>query len=104
MGCCHPVTGIMHKLFLFADCHLVPMAREPAKILLVLSQGLPNLQWRVTFLNEHYALCDTYPSLLVVPYNATDEDLKKVSAFRSRCRIPVSDVSYKNGSLWLRVQ
>uniref|UniRef100_A0A8C6YEJ0 Myotubularin n=1 Tax=Naja naja TaxID=35670 RepID=A0A8C6YEJ0_NAJNA len=45
-------------------------------------QGLPNLQWRVTFLNEHYALCDTYPSLLVVPYNATDEDLKKVSAFR----------------------
>ncbi|XP_066495975.1 myotubularin isoform X1 [Tiliqua scincoides] len=52
-------------------------------------QGLPNEQWRITFLNEHYALCDTYPSLLVVPYNATDEDLRKVAAFRSRGRIPV---------------
>ncbi|XP_062820128.1 myotubularin isoform X5 [Anolis carolinensis] len=52
-------------------------------------QGLPNDQWRVTFLNEHHALCDTYPSLLVVPYNTTDDDLKKVSAFRSRGRIPV---------------
>ncbi|NXP35392.1 MTM1 protein, partial [Leiothrix lutea] len=52
-------------------------------------QGLPNERWRVTFINEHYGLCDTYPSLLVVPYNATDEDLKKVSAFRSRNRIPV---------------
>ncbi|XP_053129967.1 myotubularin isoform X3 [Hemicordylus capensis] len=52
-------------------------------------QGLPSKQWRITFLNEHYALCDTYPSLLVVPYNASEEDLKKVSAFRSRGRIPV---------------
>ncbi|KFP30931.1 Myotubularin [Colius striatus] len=52
-------------------------------------QGLPNERWRVTFINEHYGLCDTYPSLLVVPYNATDEDLKKVAAFRSRNRIPV---------------
>ncbi|XP_032558090.1 myotubularin isoform X3 [Chiroxiphia lanceolata] len=52
-------------------------------------QGLPNERWRVTFINEHYGLCDTYPALLVVPYNATDEDLKKVAAFRSRNRIPV---------------
>ncbi|KAM6354141.1 myotubularin isoform 3-T4 [Alca torda] len=52
-------------------------------------QGLPNERWRVTFINEHYGLCDTYPSLLVVPYNATDDDLKKVAAFRSRNRIPV---------------
>ncbi|XP_038272548.1 myotubularin isoform X1 [Dermochelys coriacea] len=52
-------------------------------------QGLPSEQWRVTFINEHYGLCDTYPSLLVVPYNATDDDLKKVAAFRSRNRIPV---------------
>ncbi|NXD69443.1 MTM1 protein, partial [Eolophus roseicapillus] len=52
-------------------------------------QGLPNDRWRVSFINEHYGLCDTYPSLLVVPYNATDDDLKKVAAFRSRNRIPV---------------
>ncbi|XP_030064791.1 myotubularin [Microcaecilia unicolor] len=51
-------------------------------------QGLPNNQWRITFLNKNYELCDTYPALLVVPYNAPD-DLNKVAAFRSRNRIPV---------------
>ncbi|XP_048884933.1 myotubularin-like isoform X2 [Brienomyrus brachyistius] len=48
-------------------------------------QGLPNETWRITA-NE---LCETYPSKLVVPYKATDEDLRKVAAFRSRSRIPV---------------
>ncbi|XP_053555130.1 myotubularin [Bombina bombina] len=52
-------------------------------------QGLPNNQWRVTFINERYELCDTYPPLLVVPYNASEDDLRKVAAFRSRNRIPV---------------
>ncbi|XP_014341513.1 myotubularin isoform X2 [Latimeria chalumnae] len=52
-------------------------------------QGLPNQQWRVTFINEKYDLCDTYPMILVVPFNAPDEDLRKVAAFRSRSRIPV---------------
>ncbi|XP_029463597.1 myotubularin [Rhinatrema bivittatum] len=51
-------------------------------------QGLPNNQWRITFLNKNYELCDTYPTLLVVPYHAPD-DLAKVAAFRSRNRIPV---------------
>nr|XP_033799869.1 myotubularin isoform X2 [Geotrypetes seraphini] len=51
-------------------------------------QGLPNNLWRITFLNKNYELCDTYPTLLVVPYNAPD-DLSKVAAFRSRNRIPV---------------
>ncbi|XP_007664017.3 myotubularin isoform X2 [Ornithorhynchus anatinus] len=52
-------------------------------------QGLPNGQWRITFINKRYELCDTYPSLLVVPYNSTDDDLRKVASFRSRSRIPV---------------
>ncbi|XP_041076534.1 myotubularin-like isoform X2 [Polyodon spathula] len=52
-------------------------------------QGLPNNKWRITFLNRKYELCDTYPTVLVVPFKATDEDLRKVSAFRSRNRIPV---------------
>ncbi len=53
-------------------------------------QGLPNSEWRVTFINKNYELCDTYPTILVVPYKATEEDLKRVATFRSRCRIPVS--------------
>ncbi|KAK6480473.1 myotubularin isoform X1 [Huso huso] len=52
-------------------------------------QGLPNNKWRITFVNEQYELCDTYPTVLMVPFKATDEDLRKVSAFRSRNRIPV---------------
>ncbi|KAM5221320.1 myotubularin isoform 2-T2 [Ctenodactylus gundi] len=52
-------------------------------------QGLPNHHWRITFINKCYELCDTYPALLVVPYLASDEDLRRVAAFRSRNRIPV---------------
>ncbi|XP_075691994.1 myotubularin isoform X2 [Rhinoderma darwinii] len=52
-------------------------------------QGLPNNNWRLTFINKMYEFCDTYPPLLMVPFNATDDDLRKVSAFRSRNRIPV---------------
>ncbi|XP_039622486.1 myotubularin [Polypterus senegalus] len=52
-------------------------------------QGLPNEKWRITFVNEKYELCDTYPTILVVPFKASDEDLRRVAVFRSRGRIPV---------------
>ncbi|GAB5584967.1 myotubularin isoform X1 [Prionailurus iriomotensis] len=51
-------------------------------------QGLPNHYWRITFINKCYELCDTYPALLVVPYRASDDDLRRVATFRSRNRIP----------------
>ncbi|ELV09570.1 Myotubularin [Tupaia chinensis] len=54
-----------------------------------IKRGLPNHQWRITFINKCYELCDTYPALLVVPYRASDDDLRKVATFRSRNRIPV---------------
>ncbi|XP_020792118.1 myotubularin isoform X2 [Boleophthalmus pectinirostris] len=52
-------------------------------------QGLPNNKWRITFINKNYELCDTYPTVLAVPYKSKEEDLRKVAAFRSRSRIPV---------------
>uniref|UniRef100_F6VKN4 Myotubularin n=1 Tax=Monodelphis domestica TaxID=13616 RepID=F6VKN4_MONDO len=52
-------------------------------------QGLPNDQWRVSFVNKRFEMCETYPSILVVPYHSTDDDLRKVATFRSRNRIPV---------------
>uniref|UniRef100_A0A8B9K4R1 Myotubularin n=1 Tax=Astyanax mexicanus TaxID=7994 RepID=A0A8B9K4R1_ASTMX len=52
-------------------------------------QGLPNERWRISFINSNYELCDTYPTILVVPFKATEEDLRRVATFRSRCRIPV---------------
>lgn len=45
--------------------------------------------WKVTRINENYELCDTYPTILVVPSAASDEDLKQVAQFRSKGRIPV---------------
>uniref|UniRef100_A0A9L0S1N9 Myotubularin n=1 Tax=Equus caballus TaxID=9796 RepID=A0A9L0S1N9_HORSE len=69
-------------------------------------QGLPNHHWRITFINKCYELCDTYPSLLVVPYRASDEDLRRVATFRSRNRIPAtgggyeSDDAYHNAELF----
>ncbi|XP_041865076.1 myotubularin-related protein 2 isoform X2 [Melanotaenia boesemani] len=52
-------------------------------------QGIPNESWRITKVNDHYELCDTYPSTLAVPVNIPDEELKRVAAFRAKGRIPV---------------
>lgn len=68
--------------------------KDVAHLLLFPMQGIPNESWRTTKVNEHYELCDTYPALLVVPANIPDEELKRVAAFRSRGRIPVSTASH----------
>ncbi|XP_042562198.1 myotubularin-related protein 2 [Clupea harengus] len=52
-------------------------------------QGLPNESWRISKVNDHYELCDTYPSTLVVPVTIPDEELKRVAAFRAKGRISV---------------
>uniref|UniRef100_A0AAQ6IN14 Phosphatidylinositol-3,5-bisphosphate 3-phosphatase MTMR2 n=1 Tax=Anabas testudineus TaxID=64144 RepID=A0AAQ6IN14_ANATE len=52
-------------------------------------KGIPNESWRITKVNDHYELCDTYPSTLAVPVNIPDEELKRVAAFRAKGRIPV---------------
>uniref|UniRef100_A0A665ULG2 Myotubularin n=1 Tax=Echeneis naucrates TaxID=173247 RepID=A0A665ULG2_ECHNA len=52
-------------------------------------QGLPNNKWRITFINKNYELCDTYPTVLAVPFKSKEEDLRRVATFRSRGRIPV---------------
>ncbi|XP_044079632.1 myotubularin-related protein 2 isoform X2 [Siniperca chuatsi] len=52
-------------------------------------QGIPNESWRITKVNDHYEVCDTYPSTLAVPVNIPDEELKRVAGFRAKGRIPV---------------
>ncbi|XP_051902947.1 myotubularin-related protein 2 isoform X1 [Hippocampus zosterae] len=52
-------------------------------------QGIPNESWRITKVNDHYELCDTYPSTMAVPVNIPDEELKRVAGFRAKGRIPV---------------
>ncbi|XP_007891243.1 myotubularin isoform X2 [Callorhinchus milii] len=54
-------------------------------------QGLfkEKCKWKITNINQKYELCDTYPPFLVVPINVNSDDLRKVSAFRSKARLPV---------------
>ena len=47
--------------------------------LCVFCQGLPNESWTISKMNSTYELCDTYPSILVIPTNITDEDIKRVA-------------------------
>ena len=57
--------------------------------------GLMNspMEWRV-FDNSTWSLCDTYPSLLVLPTAFSDQDIWTASAHRSKQRLPV--VTYRH--------
>ncbi|XP_059382754.1 myotubularin-related protein 1-like isoform X2 [Carassius carassius] len=52
-------------------------------------QGLPNESWIISKVNSSYELCETYPALLVLPSNITEDELKRVAAFRAKRRLPV---------------
>uniref|UniRef100_UPI003AB02F1B phosphatidylinositol-3,5-bisphosphate 3-phosphatase MTMR2-like isoform X1 n=1 Tax=Centroberyx gerrardi TaxID=166262 RepID=UPI003AB02F1B len=51
-------------------------------------QGLPNESWTISKMNSSYEVCDTYPSILVIPTSIKDEDIKRVAVFRAKHRIP----------------
>ncbi|EXJ95905.1 hypothetical protein A1O1_01030 [Capronia coronata CBS 617.96] len=45
--------------------------------------------WRISVINQDYALSDTYPALLAVPVSISDNTLNYASRYRSRERLPV---------------
>ena len=47
---------------------------------------------RITNLNENFSLCPTYPRVLVVPSEITDEEIKDASLFRTKNRIPSTNI------------
>ncbi|XP_039622489.1 myotubularin-related protein 1a isoform X3 [Polypterus senegalus] len=51
--------------------------------------GVPNESWTISKANVNYELCDSYPSLLVIPTSIIDDDLKRVASFRAKHRFPV---------------
>ncbi|XP_066920210.1 myotubularin-related protein 2-like [Clytia hemisphaerica] len=51
--------------------------------------GLPTDCWRLTELNKDYRLCDTYPAVLAVPHQISDEEVQKCATCRSKSRFPV---------------
>ena len=48
----------------------------------------PSTFWRLSIANAEYKLCDSYPKILIVPKQFSDEDLFGVAAFRSGGRLP----------------
>ncbi|XP_056302767.1 myotubularin-related protein 1b isoform X3 [Danio aesculapii] len=52
-------------------------------------QGIPNESWIISKVNSGYEVCETYPALLVLPSNVTEDELKRVAAFRAKRRFPV---------------
>ena len=59
-------------------------------------------RWRTTQLNEDYALCETYPQVLLVPFTIEDDCLVNVAEYRSKHRLPVLTYCHKNGAALLR--
>ncbi|KAF7271917.1 phosphatidylinositol-3-phosphate phosphatase isoform X1 [Rhynchophorus ferrugineus] len=51
--------------------------------------GVNNDMWKITKINERYEICDSYPAVWAVPAQVTDDDIRAVSNFRSRARLPV---------------
>jgi myotubularin-related protein 6/7/8 len=45
--------------------------------------------WRISYINKDYAFSPTYPGLLVVPSQISDNVIKHAGPYRSRQRIPV---------------
>ncbi len=59
-------------------------------------------KWRLSYLNLKYQLCKTYPQLLIVPANTSDEDLSNVASYRGKHRLPVLTYRHINGAALLR--
>lgn len=47
-----------------------------------------NGTWRISYANNDFKLCQSYPRLLLVPCCITEDTLKSVASFRSSRRIP----------------
>ncbi|KAJ8015140.1 hypothetical protein DPEC_G00023060 [Dallia pectoralis] len=57
--------------------------------------GLPNRLWRLSPINHHYKVSDTYPADLYVPKSATPQVIVGSSKFRSRGRLPTLSYYYR---------
>ncbi|TMW67659.1 hypothetical protein Poli38472_011279 [Pythium oligandrum] len=58
--------------------------------------------FRVTTINSNYKMCPTYPGAFVVPAALSDGELRKMSHFRARGRIPAVTYRYRNDAVIAR--
>jgi myotubularin-related protein 6/7/8 len=65
-------------------------------------QGMSD-NWKISYFNENYTHCDTYPEYLWMPAKATTEMLIGSCKFRSRARLPtLTYYSKHNGAILCR--
>ena len=53
-----------------------------------------DLGLRYCYINKNFQICPTYPEFLVEPKDISDEELKQISAYRSKGRIPIFSYYY----------
>lgn len=59
--------------------------------------------WRITYINETFSVCQSYPTYHIVPASIKDEQLKKVAGFRALQRFPsVVWRDQRNGAVLVR--
>lgn len=81
---------------LFALCSQQPLPDEGWKLVDLkreyqrMGVGLSTSSgWKFTDVNSTYGLCDSYPTVLVIPDKFPEDELYLISEFRSKGRIPV---------------
>ncbi|KAG6596078.1 myotubularin-like protein [Phytophthora cinnamomi] len=58
--------------------------------------------FRITHVNNNYKMSPTYPSSFVVPASVSDGELRKISCFRARGRVPAVTYRHKNDAVVAR--
>lgn len=60
-------------------------------------------EWRLSYVNRDFSVCQSYPPIVIVPKSIDDESLRKVAAFRQGGRFPVLSYYHrKNGMVMMR--
>lgn len=61
-------------------------------------------EWRVSYVNQDFKLCVSYPRLLLVPSCISDDLLQNIATFRSSRRIPAIVWRHKgNGAVMVNI-
>ena len=70
-----------------------------------------DLGLRYCFINKNFQICSTYPEFLIEPKDISDEELKQISTYRSKGRIPIFSYYYSGNentgltpSIWRSAQ
>ncbi|XP_023289363.1 myotubularin-related protein 9 [Orussus abietinus] len=59
-------------------------------------------EWRISYLNRDYKVCNSYPSAVIVPRHVEDKVIMSSASFRDGGRFPVLCYRHEGGSILLR--